>query len=70
MSADPKALRQGRRLLLIHIVATTVAGCALGLTAVDRINLALGAVFVVLIAVIASLETLRVLVFSNREPRR
>lgn len=70
MSADRKALRAARRLLLVHIAATVATGFALGLTAVGRISLAIAAIFIVLIAVIHSLETLRVLVFSNREPRR
>ena len=70
MSADPQAMRKARRLMLIHIGATIAAGFALGLTAVGRIDLAMAVIFVVLIAVIASLETLRILVFSNREPRR
>ncbi len=67
---DLEATRAGRRLLLLHTAAVIVAGMSLGLAAVGRLGLAIAIVFVVLIALIASLETLRVLVLSDRSPRR
>ncbi len=70
MSADPQAARKARRLLRIHTGAAIATGIALGLAVGNQIGLAIAAIVVALIGLIASVETLRVLVFSNREPRR
>lgn len=67
---DLQAARAGRRVLRINALAIVLAGIALGLTAVGRIAGAVTVIFLVLLAVIASLETLRVLVLSDRESRR